>query len=34
MWSAEVLERAEPIPAGTRVEVVAVDGIHLKVKPK
>ncbi|MCJ7529494.1 MAG: nodulation protein NfeD [Anaerolineales bacterium] len=34
MWSAEVLEGAEPIPAGTRVEVVAVDGIHLKVKPK
>jgi membrane-bound serine protease (ClpP class) len=32
LWSAELAEGDEPIPKGSRVEVVAVQGIRLKVR--
>jgi len=32
LWSAELAEGNEPIPKGARVEVVAVKGIHLRVR--
>jgi membrane protein implicated in regulation of membrane protease activity len=32
LWSAELAEGSEAIPKGTRVEVVAVQGIRLKVR--
>ncbi|MGE5122952.1 MAG: NfeD family protein [Acidobacteriaceae bacterium] len=32
LWSAELEEEARPLPAGTRVEVVKVDGLHLIVR--
>ncbi len=31
-WTAELMGEGEPAPPGTRVEVVEVDGIHLKVR--
>ncbi len=34
MWTAELAEGEEPLEAGDRVEVVAVEGIRLKVKRK
>jgi membrane-bound serine protease (ClpP class) len=33
LWTAELAEGVEPIPVGTRVEVVSVQGIRLRVKP-
>jgi membrane protein implicated in regulation of membrane protease activity len=32
LWSAKVQDGEQAIPAGTRVKVVKVDGIHLRVE--
>jgi membrane-bound serine protease (ClpP class) len=32
LWTAELVERNDPLPIGSRVEVVAVDGVRLKVR--
>ncbi len=32
LWTAELAEGSEPIPEGTRVEVVKVEGLRLKVR--
>jgi len=34
LWTAELAEGDEPIPAGEKVEVVAVQGIRLKVRSR
>ena len=31
MWTAELADGDEPLPVGTRVKVIAVSGIHIKV---
>lgn len=33
MWTASSLDQKKPIPEGKRVRVVAVDGLHLTVRP-
>ncbi len=32
LWSAEIEEGESPLPVGTRVEIVAMDGVHLRVR--
>jgi membrane-bound serine protease (ClpP class) len=32
LWTAVIEEGTPPIPKGTRVEVVAVQGVHLQVR--
>lgn len=34
LWSAEIEDSTTAIPSGTRVEVVGVDGLRLRVRPK
>jgi len=34
LWSAEIEAGSEPIPAGRRVEVTGVEGLHVRVRPK
>lgn len=34
LWSAELADQEDPIPSGSRVEVVAVEGLRLVVKQK
>lgn len=33
LWTAEVIDEAVSLPAGTPIEVVAVEGLRLKVRP-
>jgi membrane-bound serine protease (ClpP class) len=33
LWTAELAEKDQTLPRGTRVEVVAAKGVRLKVKP-
>lgn len=34
LWSAEIEDGGSPIHAGARVEVISVDGLHVRVRPK
>jgi membrane-bound serine protease (ClpP class) len=34
LWRASASDRAQSIPAGARVRVVAIDGLHLTVRPE
>ncbi len=33
LWTARAEDDGQPIPAGTRVQVLGMDGIHLRVRP-
>jgi membrane-bound serine protease (ClpP class) len=32
LWSAEIIEGDPPLPKGTRVDIVSVEGVHLRVR--